>query len=216
MQVEWLDALTHSRRLYASGRGGQTTAFRVSGLYKRPTNNFQWEVGITRAHFQPQTQVRALLCVSADAFVIRICAFINAGDARGWGSERMVLTGEDVIFCSVLMLALRKCIFLFIPHWWGVWWTPAFHISLVTGAVCTDLSPFESCHVRLSDARERAKNGKAVGIKQPFVWIRGYIILRMGCWWSFFFPFSFFPWNKFLEGIIAYTWPSEHVHKGRI
>ncbi len=55
-------------------------------------------------------------------------------------------------------------------------------VTLLTGAVCIDLPSFESCHVRLSDARkrERERNGKAVGIKQPFVWISGCFILRMG------------------------------------
>lgn len=125
---------SHSRCLYASERGGQTTAFRVSGLYKRPTNNFQWEVGITRAHFQPQTQVRALLCVSADAFVIRICVFTNAGDAQGWGSERMVLTHKWRCYCLFSVTVNPSEVYLFIiPHWWWVCWTPACQYSVTNG-----------------------------------------------------------------------------------
>lgn len=129
MQVERLDALTQPSSV-RQWKGRANTAFRVSGLYKRQTNNSQWEVGITRAHFQPQTQVRALLCDSADAFVIRKFAFRNAGDARGWGSKRMVC--ENFIVYSVLLLTPRKCSFLYISHWWW-FWTPACQRSVTNG-----------------------------------------------------------------------------------
>lgn len=42
-------------------------------------------------------------------------------------------------------------------------------VTLLTGAVCIDLPPFESCHVRLSDAREReTEKWKSRGNKTAF------------------------------------------------
>ncbi len=211
MQVERLDALTQPSTV-RQWKGRANAAFRVSGLYKRQTSNSQWQVGIKRAHFQPQTQVRALLCVSADAFVIRICVFRIAGDARGWGSKRMVLTHKRrccCVFCVIGKPSEVAYGFLYIPRWWW-FWTPACQRNVTNGRCVYWFAPnrvMPCAALRCTGERETEK-WKSRENKSAFCLDK-----------RLFYPPNglikcLFLLNEFSEGMSI--WPFKQVHKGRV
>lgn len=81
-------------------------------------------------------------------------------------------------------------------------------VALLTGAVCIDLPPFESCHVRLSDAEWERDKWKSRGNKTAFCLDKGLFHPPKG-----FLIKCLFPCNEYLEGMSI--WPSKQVHKGR-